>query len=219
MDVAMMARASKSVWLYAQVRRELRTGRFVPGERIDPNQLAQEFATSPTPVLYALHRLVGEGTIHHQIPEGGFQVPLATERMLRELYDWMQWLMVRACDLAVAPRARQDRDTPPLIPRRDGDVVRQTRVLFEAIARDTGHHRLYFAVRCTNDRLEPIRRAAQPLLPNASEELAALTRLWLKHDLNRLKAGLIDYHERRKHLVPHIVAVLDTLALRVPDAD
>lgn len=208
MDVAMMARASKSTFLYDEVRTALQAGRYVPGERIDPNALAEEFSTSPTPVLCALHRLVGEGMITDHAREGGFQVPLTTELMLRDLYDWMQRLLVMACDIGFSPGAGND--DAPRIPEQDGDIVLLTRELFDEIARATGHHCLYQAVRHTNDRLGPVRHAKQTLLTNAPGELAVLSRYWLKRDLKNLKAALIDYHDRRKRLVPHIVALMAT---------
>lgn len=186
----------------------LQGGRYVPGERIDPNALAQEFSTSPTPVLYALHRLVGEGVIADHAREGGFQVPLTTELMLRDLYDWMQRLLVMACDIGFSPETRKD--DAPRVPKQDGDIAVLTRELFDEIASATGHHCLYQAVRHTNDRLGPVRQAKQTLLTDAPGELAVLSRYWLKRDLENLKAALIDYHERRKHLVPHIVALMAT---------
>ena len=54
---------SKSVFVYGQVRCALRSGRYAPGQRIDPAGLATEFKTSPTPVRFALYRLVGEGLV------------------------------------------------------------------------------------------------------------------------------------------------------------
>lgn len=213
----MTARASKSVFLYERVRRELQTGRFVPGERVDPHLLADEYSTSPTPVLYALHRLVGEGMLHHDVSEGGFHVPRATERLLRDLYDWMQRLLLMACDIG-GTREKRDRDTPH-IPNLEDDVVRQTRALFEDIARAANQQCLYFAVRRTNDRLEPTRRAAQILFDDAPQEIAHLQRLWLRRDISHLKTGLVTYHDRRKRLVPYIVGLLDGSVIGRPKAD
>src|SRR3546814_9575392 len=54
---AMIALQSKSAFLYKQIRRALRSGRYVPGERLDPATIAEEFHTSATPVRFALYRL------------------------------------------------------------------------------------------------------------------------------------------------------------------
>ena len=202
----MPARTSKSTFLYDEVRTALQAGRYVPGERIDPNALAEEFSTSPTPVLYALHRLVGEGMIADHAREGGFHVPLTTELMLRDLYDWMQRLLVMACDIGFQFEKRQG--DALAIPRRGGNIVLLTRALFDDVAFATGHHYLHLEVQQTNDRLGPIRQATQPLLVDPSGELADLGQHWRRRDLKRLKAALIDYHERRKRLVPNIVALI-----------
>lgn len=199
----MVARTSKSAFLYDEIRIALQAGRYVPGERIDPAALAQQFKTSPTPVRFALYRLVGEGMIADHAREG-FHVPLTTEVALRDLYDWMQRLLVMACDIGVAGTQGAEAFD---VPKRGNDVVMLTRELFEAIALATNHHCLYFAVRHTNDRLGPIRRIKQPLVPDASDELVHLSQYWLKRDLENLKAALVDYHDRRKRLVPRIVAL------------
>ena len=75
---------SKSVVVYGQVKRALRSGRYAPGQRIDPATLAAEFHTSPTPVRFALYRLVGEGLVADHA-RSGLHVPLLTELALRDL--------------------------------------------------------------------------------------------------------------------------------------
>jgi DNA-binding GntR family transcriptional regulator len=54
---------SKSEFVYRKVRRALQSGRYAPGQRIDPARVATEFNTSATPVRFALYRLVGEGLV------------------------------------------------------------------------------------------------------------------------------------------------------------
>lgn len=211
----MVPRASKTTALYEKVLRRLQAGRFVPGERIDPNELAEEFSTSLTPVLYALHRLVGEGMLSNHAREGGFQVPLTNELRLRNLYHWMQRLMVMACDIALASDIEPPESFQP--PNQGSDIVLLTRELFEEVASATDDYCLHDAVRHTNNRLEPIRRITQPLLLDAAGEFAQLRRFWHKRDLAHLRAALIRYHERRMRLVPRIVGLLGDLELRLHD--
>jgi len=208
----MASRTSKSAFLHDQVRMAVLDGRYMPGERIDPAALADEFRTSPTPVRFALYRLVGEGMIADHAREG-FHVPLTTEVALRERYDWMQRLLIMACDIGFARASKTD---VAFDIERDRDIVLRTGELFEAIALATGHQCLCHAVRHTNDRLAPIRRIKHALFPNAPGELTALTEHWQKRDLKALRVGLIGYHERRKRLVPRIVAALGNPKLRVP---
>lgn len=202
----MSANHSKSVLLYGQVRRDLQSGRYVPGERIDPATIAAEFRTSPTPVRFALYRLVGEGLLEDRA-RSGLRVPLPKEVALRDLYDWMERLLLMSCDIGISPSPHQpvrklDAPSP------DGDLVKITWQLFDAIASATAHRSLHGAVKRANDRLAPVRRAKQHLLEDSFDELAVLVRHWHKRDGQSLRSALQDYHQRRKQLVPCIVATL-----------
>jgi DNA-binding GntR family transcriptional regulator len=196
---------SKSVIVYRQVKRAMRSGRYAPGERIDPSRLASEFKTSPTPVRFALYRLVGEALIVDHARDG-LHVPLPNEVALRNLYDWMERLLLMACDIDEEPRLRESAALE--LATVDSDPVKLTWQLFDAIARVTAHWSLHRAVKQANDRLAPIRRAKQGLLDHAHEELSLLHRHWLAHDIPGLKSALHDYHERRRQIVPRIVALL-----------
>lgn len=197
---------SKSAFVYGQVRRALRSGRYVPGQRLDPATLAVEFNTSPTPVRFALYRLVGEALIVDQA-RGGLHVPLLTEVAMLDLYDWMERLLLMACDIGVAPAFLASRKLELAGP--DDDLAKLTWQLFDAIARATGHWSLHHAVERANDRLAPIRRANHGLLDHAYEELSQLNQHWQSGDIQALRSALRDYHERRKQLVPRIVALLN----------
>ena len=201
----MDATHSKSAFVYRQVKRALRSGRYAPGQRIDPATLAAEFNTSPTPVRFALYRLVGESLLVDHARDG-LHVPLLTEVALRDLYDWMEHLLLMACDIGVARVARKAE--PLELASADDDLVKLTWQLFDAIARATAHWSLHHAVKQANDRLAPIRWAKQGLLEHAYEELSQLNRHWQTRDIPALKSALRDYHERRKQLVPSIVASL-----------
>src|SRR6185312_9291303 len=202
----MDATHSKSAFVYGQVRRALRSGRYAPGQRIDPATLAVEFNTSPTPVRFALYRLVGEALVVDHA-RGGLHVPLLTEVALRDLYDWMERLLLMACDIGVSPAIPETGTLE--IASADDDLVKSTWKLFDAIARATTHKSLYQAVKQANDRLAPIRRAKQGLIEHSFEEISELNRHWQTGDVAALKSALHDYHERRKQLVPCIVALLN----------
>ncbi|ODT96020.1 MAG: transcriptional regulator [Rhodanobacter sp. SCN 67-45] len=195
----------KSVIVYRQVKRAMRSGRYAPGERLDPSRLAGEFKTSPTPVRFALYRLVGEALIVDHARDG-LHVPLPNEVVLRNLYDWMERLLLMACDIGEEPRLRES--TALELANVDSDLVKLTWQLFDAIARATAHGSLHRAVKQANDQLAPIRRAKQGLLDHAHEELSRLHQHWQARDIPALKSALHDYHERRRQLVPCIVALL-----------
>lgn len=199
----MSAIQSKSAFLYTQIRRALRSGRYVPGERLDPAAIADEFRTSATPVRFALYRLVGEGLIADHA-RSGLYVPLPTEVALRDLYDWMRRLLLMACDIGVQTKAVTPADLKTV--SAGDDVAKVTWQFFDLIAKATDHRSLHRAVKQANDRLAPIRRAGS--VDNAREELSVLMQHWQELDIQSLRAGLIAYHERRKEMVPRIVACL-----------
>src|SRR5690606_38057314 len=194
---------SKSAFVYTQVRRALRSGRFVPGQRIDPAAIAEEFRTSATPVRFALYRLVGEGLIVDHA-RSGLHVPLFTELALRDQYDWMRRLLLMACGIGIhAPRTRLDVIAP------GEETARLTWQFFDQIGRATGHRSLHQAVKRANDQLAPIRGTGREQVDHASEELSTMIRYWQEDDTHSLTSALDAYHERRIRLVPQIVASLD----------
>lgn len=203
---------SKNAFLYDQLWLQLRSGQYAPGERIDPATLARQFRTSQTPVRFALCRLVGEDLLDDQAREG-FHVPLPTELVLRDLYDWMRRLLAIACDIGFDSRTAESVPRGTLKP--EDDLVTSTHQLFDSIALATGHLALYRAVQMTNGRLASIRRAKQGLLDHAFDELASLGKHWDKQDIPALRRALAEYHERRIRLVPKIVAVLGGAAPQV----
>ncbi|GGK03190.1 GntR family transcriptional regulator [Luteimonas terricola] len=206
MEFAMDAHLSRSAFLHKQVRRALQSGHYAPGQRIDPATLADQYHTSPTPVRFALYRLVGEGMLEDHA-RGGLHVPLPTEFAMRDLYEWMQRLLIMSCDIGISPMAAR-KVVKLNFSSADDDLVKLTWQLFNAIAAATAHRSLHRAVRQANDRLAPIRRAKTGLLEHNFEELAELNHLWQQRDMPALKSALRDYHERRQQLVPCIVALL-----------
>lgn len=198
---------SKSQFLYGQIRCGLRTGRYVPGQRIDPATLAREFKTSPTPVRFALYRLVGEGMLADH-SRGGLQVPLMTELALREYYDWIQLLLLMACERIKHPAPTVGKQLSSSDPHEDEDAAKLAWKLFDAIAGAAAYRPLQETLGRVNDRLAPVRQAECSLLPNVHDEIGSLFELWHLRDMAALKAALIHYYARRMDLVPRIVALL-----------
>ncbi|WP_202841039.1 GntR family transcriptional regulator [Luteimonas saliphila] len=203
------AHASKSAFLYREIRRALQAGHYVPGQRIDPATIAAEFRTSLTPARYALYRLVGEDLIADH-GRDGLHVPLPTEFSLHQLYDWMHRLLLAAFEIGFPQWTHEDVREVDLSP--DDDLVKRTWHLFDAIASATGHVPLHRTVRRTNDCLAPIRRHKQTLLPDAFEELSELILHWRRRDIDALRLALKRYHDRRMQLVPCIVVLLNRKA-------
>ncbi|MBG9791094.1 transcriptional regulator [Paenibacillus dendritiformis] len=202
----MSANHSKSALLYERVRHALQSGHYIPGQRISPRALAMEFGASLTPTRLALHRLVGAGLLEHHA-RGGMLVPLPSEAAMRDHYHWMESLLLLACDIGASPFPLKPAGSLKA-PSPGDDLDTLTWQLFDTIAAATAHSLLHRAVRQSNDQLAPIRRAKQHLLDHRLEELSELIRYWHAQDYAALKSGLHDYHERRRQLVPCIVATL-----------
>ena len=58
-----MTRKSNTVRIREALENAIVNGRFVPGTRLDPAMLAQEFACSRTPIREAMVKLAGEGLV------------------------------------------------------------------------------------------------------------------------------------------------------------
>ncbi|TBU86939.1 GntR family transcriptional regulator [Phytopseudomonas dryadis] len=205
----MKEKTSKTKFLYRQLRHAVLAGHYAPGQRLDLRLLAEQYQISPTPVGEVLHRLVGEGLLV-AITDEQMEVPLATDLDLRDLYGWMQFLLLMACDMGVADLAPE----PQPLPRTtaSSDIPKLTYQLFDTIALATGSASLRHAVRQTSDQLAPARRAERTLLKDTIEELQHLDRQWCRHDMRALKKALTDYHERRTRHIPRLVAVVNGAA-------
>lgn len=203
----MDAHHSKSAFVHEQIKGALRSGHYFPGQRIDPAMLAAEFRTSPTPVRFALYRLVGEGLLTDHA-RNGLYVPLPTELVLRDLYDWMDRLLSLACEvLPGVPGAAAAKDAVSVAAA--ADLPKGTWQLFDEVARATGHRNLHKAVEQANDQLAPVRRAKQHLIEDAAAELSDLIARWDTGDVVAFDSALHRYHARRRQLVPRIVALLN----------
>lgn len=189
------------------IRSALRAGRHLPGERIETELLANEFKVSVTSVRFALHRLVGEGSIEDHL-HGGFRVPAPSERALRSLYKGLQWLLTHACRMPLAERNAE----PPDTPQSGDDTVTLTHRFLDSLAEASGDPWLRDAIGRANDQLGPIRRMELVLLPDGGLELARLHQHWRKRDLRTLSKMLAAYHQERERLVERIVAMYRTPA-------
>jgi len=73
MDGTQLARKSLNGQAYERLCRDLKAGRFGPGEKLKLRDLAQEMGISPTPVREALARLISEQALEQV---GHLRLPL-----------------------------------------------------------------------------------------------------------------------------------------------
>lgn len=194
--------------VYLTLKEELGSGRFRPGEQLEPAVLSQELVSSITPVRDALHRLVGERLV--QAPRNdGFRAPLLTEAALRDLYEWNLQLLLLACRKAGTPPAVNTRDLE--VSGRINDpaelAVAASR-LFAAIGglSSSGEHRR--TIEALNDRLRAVRRAEARLFADAAEELESIATALTNGDSRGLRHLLAAYHRARERRVPELLDLL-----------
>lgn len=183
--------------VYLALKEQLTSGRFAPGDHLEPAALGEELAASITPIRDALHRLVGERIV--EAPRNdGFRVPAPVEAELRQLYAWNGQL------IALAIRSSGFRSAAA------AGGLQATQIdaadLFRHISRLAGNPEHEAAVENLNDRLAALRAAEADIFLDLVEELGAMRAAlaaWNVDSLRRLVAG---YHRRRQRCVPEILA-------------
>ena len=78
-------------FVYKELNRALRDGRYHPGDRIRENEVTKELGVSRTPVREALRRLQSEGRLISE-PQRGMFVAELNQQEVAELYDVRQHL-------------------------------------------------------------------------------------------------------------------------------
>lgn len=188
----------KGVVLYDEMRRSLRAGKYLPGQRIDPVALADLHNTSQTPVRDALHMLIGAHLIEDQGRAGVF-VLLPSPKELRDTYEWMRHVLLEACGTAALSADPRH----PLEPAQG--TADATWRLFHELTRNNKHPVRQEVAMQANDHLAPVRHAKEGLIPEAWKELANIHQLWTRGDWPALSGALNDYHDRRIDMASTIV--------------
>lgn len=200
----MSAKGSKTEIIFDDLRLALQNGHCAPGDRVDPEAVAKRCHTSLTPARRALDRLLG-GDLLEDLGRNGYRIPVPTEADLKDLYHWMEFLLIHVCQsecVRTAPIDRLDH-----IGKCDGHIAMTCR-LFASMAASTESATLIQAVRTANAKLGPIRREEQHLLQNLHEELDGLMTLWEAGKLDQLSAAISRYHERRRRIAAQVLLFL-----------
>jgi len=184
--------------VYLALKEQLTSGRFAPGDHLEPAALGEELSASITPVRDALHRLVGERIVEAPRHDG-FRVPAPLEAELRELYGWNRQL------LELALRCAGTRSAAPAIGEADGAAT-ATADLFRRMARMAGNAEHEQAIDNLSDRLGALRIAEARIFDDSEEELAAMRGALEVGDLAALRRQIAAYHRRRQRFVPEILA-------------
>ncbi|WAC49785.1 GntR family transcriptional regulator [Asticcacaulis sp. SL142] len=184
----------------------LRTGVYLPGDRLDANHIGKEFSVSHTPVREALGKLSSEVLVEAHIHKGYF-VPRVSEKGLRDLYEWHLHLLLLALQLILNSGLSSWREWS-LLTHADSKATALTEALFMDIGLCSGNPEITRAIANVNDRLHWIRANKGPLLTDQAEEIEGLIAKWRTEDLEGLRDSLITYHRRRQFLAEDIIALM-----------
>ena len=184
--------------VYLALKEQLTSGRFAPGDHLEPATIGDDLNASITPVRDALHRLVGERLV--EAPRNdGFRVPAPLEAELRDLYGWNGQLL----ELALRSAGfRSAAASPQEAHATYGDAAD----FFRRIARMAGNPENEAAVKNLNHRLAALRVAENGLFEDVGEELAAMRDALDAADLAGVRRLIAVYHRRRQRCVPEILA-------------
>ncbi len=187
---------------YLELKREVTSGRYKPGQRLQARGLADVLKASTSPVTNAMRQLVGERVLEYT-SEDGFIIPWVNEQRLRDLLSWSAWLVAAVPGDISTGRATTTTDDTPL----PADVVAGTEQVFLAIVAPVQNVELLRNVGNSNDRLRAIRTLEHSLITGRSDELTELDQL--RRDENRfgLHTSISRYFRRRLDVVPQLVGL------------
>lgn len=189
--------------VYLALKEQLTSGRFAPGDHLEPATIGEELHASITPVRDALHRLVGERIV--EAPRNdGFRVPAPTEAELRDLYGWNRELLL----LALRRGHSTSRDSHRHALQGGGsglaavllasDFFRRVAAMSDSLEHEAAIDRL-------NDRLGAIRTVEMRIFHDLRAELGELQEAYARDDVLALRRGITAYHRRRQRCVPELL--------------
>jgi DNA-binding GntR family transcriptional regulator len=190
--------------VYAGLKADYLAGEFLPGRRIDLQDLADRHRSSKTPVREAAFILVGEGLFRHHA-DGGFVVPILNDADLIEMHEWHLNLVLAAA-LILSETAIQT--ILQEFPRLDSSlsavkVALLTGDFFTSLAAATGNSLAAIEVRKINDRLHYYRIAEIGEAKSISRELEILTNPGVVNVHKAIRRRLAAYHRRRIDHLSH----------------
>lgn len=187
--------------VYRAIKMRIVGGEFIPGDRLEPTQLADELSSSVTPVRDALHLLTGEQLVGTRTGDG-FHLPRLDAPALQDLYEWnAQVLGLAITGWGAAPQPRNGGHSPT-------NVAEATAELFDRVAAASTNVEHARAMASLNDRLHAARLAEAMLLDEVETELAALIALLAAGDGPGLRRAIALYHRRRRREAAAMVRAL-----------
>ncbi|HTM82191.1 GntR family transcriptional regulator [Asticcacaulis sp.] len=186
--------------IYIELKREVTSGRYMPGQRLQARSLADTLRTSTSPLTHAMRQLIGENVLEYSAQDG-FIVPRVTERRLRDQYVWCRHLT------SIGLSSASSNEPSPLPPPGDTEIIGSTEHLFGVIAATAGNLDLTQAMANISDRLRATRLLEGQLFVDCPVELTDLIELWNAARITALRRALTAYHQRRLTAVPQLLSL------------
>jgi DNA-binding GntR family transcriptional regulator len=183
--------------VYRDLKRTIMLGRYKPGGSITVTAVADEFATSISPVRDALERMVGERIVDTQTG-GGFLVPMLTRSATYNLYSWHADIV----RLAVKAMAKGEAIGPFPGIQAEEELGRQvlladlTADFFERVGACSNNAEHHAAIVSAGARLHTL-RLRESLLPRLEQELETLWNVTMAGNKNDIRLAMWHYHRRR----------------------
>ncbi|NMN88787.1 MULTISPECIES: GntR family transcriptional regulator [unclassified Novosphingobium] len=184
--------------VYEGLKEDYLAGHFVPGRRIDIQELATRHRSSKTPVREAAFIMVGEGLLTHH-GDGGFLVPVLRPDQVILLLDLHKRLLIALLTTVKESVVRQA--LQPFVPLGIGtsalDIARRTTEIFSSIAATAGNDVASSHVRRLNERLHYSRILDAAGRLSAARELALFLNMEVESLHKATRRRVEAYHARK----------------------
>ena len=188
--------------IYTELKREVTSGRYKPGQRLQARSLADVLRASTSPVTNTMRQLVGEDILEYT-DDDGFIIPWVTDRRLRDLYRWTLRVTTPRHEIGEASNVPTSFDAVMI----EDDLVGSTERLFLAMTAGEQNSEVTRALSNNSDRLRATRALEGQLFADRREELQALADLFASGNHTALITSLANYHRRRLDAVPQLVGL------------
>lgn len=184
--------------VYHGLKADYLAGHFVPGKRIDLQDLANRHHSSKTPVREAAFIFVGEGLfVHHA--DGGFLVPILEPTELIELLDWHMQLLIAV--LTTLKESAVRRALQPYSILAGGlsavNIALRATEMFSSLAEATGNRQATHEIRRLNERLHYSRIIETTKTAHAEKELAIFASMEVGNFHKATRRRIEAYHMRK----------------------
>ena len=187
--------------IYAELKQEVTSGRYLPGHRLQARALAYTLRTSTSPVTLAMRQLVGEDILDYT-PQDSYIIPRVSERRLRDLFEWTRFLTAAGMESFASANQEPSRAILPLPAEAHG-----IEAVFAALSVTTGNAELIRAMANSNDRLRSTRKLEADIFGDPATEVGRLSDTFLHGSATDLAAEIFAYHDRRMDSVTQLVGL------------